>query len=121
MKNYLDALADLDIQEGVVVSPGIFQGHQAYVPYLYAMAEDGAEDERLVVVDQNMVRCVFDITTYDMDTFHQLRGVDRVLIDNYPDRLVVTEERGNVTSVYGEPNSAVGAGSDRRNADNNPD
>jgi hypothetical protein len=75
----IEALLELDVN-GVIITPGKFEGSPAYVPYYWDKGLDGWADD-----EPDEVSYLFYITKEDINEFPELSCKDRVVvtIDDY--------------------------------------
>ena len=65
-------LKDYDVKNGVIMSPGKFEGESAYVPYFWDVALDGFADEDYT--DSTGAVYAFDISDEDKKFFPELKN-----------------------------------------------
>ena len=72
-----EILENYDVENGIIQSPGKFEGEMLYAPYFYAHWLDGLFDDDRVEVSGLFVS-VFFISDEDLREFPELTGVREV-------------------------------------------
>lgn len=66
--------SEYEIKDGVIKSPGKFEGEPIYAPYFYDAYLNGMAD------DDDGERLKFDVTAEDREEFPELQNIDLVIL-----------------------------------------
>jgi len=85
------AAYDLEVIEGVIVTPGKFEGEPEYAPYYYDLAMENGEDELVFDSDDTPVS-IFYVSDEDREMFHIKPETHAILLWVSDDGFVNTQE-----------------------------
>lgn len=65
-------------KDGVIVSPGKFEGEPAWLPYFYTLWNDGGADDEILI--HGTTTAIFNIDASDVTRFPALAGVRQIYV-----------------------------------------
>jgi hypothetical protein len=83
--------ADYHVVEGIIRSPGKFEGEPVYVPYFFDLMLNGMADESYEDDATGNTADYFNITPADRQEFPELEEVARVILYYRTDGFVVSD------------------------------
>lgn len=82
--------SEYTVRNGVIVSPGKFEGEPIYAPYFYDAMMNGVQDDTTEDDEGNTVDTFF-ITDDDIEQFPELKNIEAVFLTYYDNGFVTCE------------------------------